>query len=206
MSLHWNWLDCKRFSQPECQRQVQQQSVFSQMTLGLSIQRPWKAKLADGLLSTQMKQSFVPLQNIRWRILFFSCYHSTLFWPKNWDFQSYPPGQKWILPVFFFFAGMLHGNICPLLQGCNYSLYISPYKRNRVCSASKNYLALLLTGFSSSPANKASLAQQGFWHSQPSHYRPSFPVPHVENNPKADWGMGFQELLPWWGSPLMKKT
>lgn len=150
---------------------------------------------------------FVSLWNIKQRIHFLAV---TVEYSSDQKFEPFnliPQDKNKSLPVpFFFFFVQGCYMVTSFLGGCKYSLYVSPYKRNRVCSASRNYLALLLSGVSSSPTNKASLAQEGSWHSQPSHYKPSFPAPHVENNPKADWGIGFQELLPWWGSQLMKKT
>lgn len=149
LSLHWNWLDCKYFSQPECQRRVQQQPVFSQTTVGLWIQCPWKTKLADESIQkvlfhykTSDKGSFFYLLPCNTHLTKTS--RSLILFLKT----------KMNPSSFGFFAGMLHGNISSLLQGCNCSLSVSLYKRNRVCSASKNYLALLLTGFSSSPTNK----------------------------------------------------
>lgn len=105
--------------------------------------------------------------------------------------------------------------VTSLLQGCKYFLYVPPFMRNRVCwrgifrGILEAFLVPLKTtwhfSWLGSPAHQQGLpGTTGL--SQPGHYRPSFPVPHAENSPKADWGMGFQELLPWWGSQLTKKN
>lgn len=54
---------------------------------------------------------------------FSSSYHATFFWPKKLNFLILFPRTK-MNPSQAFFAGMLHGNISSLLQGCNYPLYV----------------------------------------------------------------------------------
>lgn len=81
MSLHWNWVDCKYFSQ----------RYFSHLcflTDGIWIVNTTnlKDKTCRWLIKHSDETNFVPLRNVRWRILFLAVTMQHSSEQKNWTF------------------------------------------------------------------------------------------------------------------------